>query len=184
MSEYIQVKARINASVYKRFAYFDTFRLKKRYRSPILFALIMTAFAIVCFLLKDREQNELIGGVLLAIGLLMPLAYFVMFESSVRTQIKAMEIDKNAREFYSLSLSDAAKGIEVESEDGKQKVQVEWEKAFGAYRVDGCIYLYVLPTKAFLLPDGCASTTDDELFALLTRMLGEKRVQDLRKKKK
>ena len=178
MKGLITISCRIDAKTFRNFAFFDTFRLKKRYRAPLLFAAIMLAFAAGCLiLLKDRPQAALIGGVLLGVGLLLPAVYFLMFALSVRAQAKQMKLP---REAYSLTLADAPEGLEIVGEDGKERVKLPWNKVYGAYRVRGCIYLYVHPTKAFLLPDGQASAPPDELFAFLVRRIGANRTQDCR----
>ena len=56
----------IDQKDFLRFALFDTFRIKKRWKTPVLFACIMSASAAVCFALRhSREQASLLGGVLL-----------------------------------------------------------------------------------------------------------------------
>ena len=83
----VTARCRIDAKTFRRFAYFDAFRLKKRYRKPAIFALLLLVFALLCFTaLRGKPQAALIGGVLLAVGLLLPVAYFLSFALSVRAQ--------------------------------------------------------------------------------------------------
>ena len=178
MKGLITITSNIDARAFRRFAYFDTYRLKKRYRAPLLFAIMMLVFSACCFfLLKDKPQSALIGWVLLGVGVLLPTVYFAMFAVSVRAQAKKMKLPRAA---YSLTMADAPEGLEIVSEDGKERVKLAWKKVYGAYRVRGCIYLYVHPTKAFLLPDGQASASPDELFAFLGARIGKNRTQDCR----
>lgn len=180
MRDTITVVSRIDAKTFRRFAYFDTYRLKKRYRAPLGFLALMLAFALCCFFLAaDKPQAGLIGGVLLTVGLLLPLAYFLMFELSVRAQTRSL---KQPRKAYTVTLSDEREGVHIAS--GKDQVKLPWNRIYGAYRLPGCIYLYAHPTKAFLLPDGHASVTPDELFAFLVEHIGDKRTQDCRVNKK
>lgn len=178
MNGTITAVSRIDEKTFRRFAYFDTFSLKKRYRKPLLFAAIMLAFALCCLvLLGGRPQARLIGGVLLAVGVLLPAAYFLSFALSVRAQVKAMKLSA-AREAYRLTMT--GEGVEIASADGKERVQREWKQVYGAYRVKGCIYLYAHPTRAFLLPDGQASAAPDDVFAFLAKRIGPNRTQDCR----
>ena len=179
MRDSITVVSRIGAKAFRRFAYFDTFRLKKRYRAPAGFMAIMLAFAVICFVAaaNGKPQATMIGCVLLVMGLLLPLAYFLMFELSVRAQTRDM---KQPRKAYTLTLSEE---LSIASADGKEHVNLPWKKVYGAYRDHGCVYLYAHPTKAFLLPDGQASVSPDELFAFLEGHIGPKRTQDCRRGK-
>ena len=51
---------------------------------------------------------------------------------------------------------------------------VKWPEVQAAFRRKGCIYLYVSPAKAFLLPDGQADATDGEVWAYLKDHMGDK----------
>ena len=176
----ITAASRIDAKTFRRFAYFDTFSLKKSYRKPLGFAAIMLAFSLCCFvLLREKPQARLIGGVLLGVGIVLPLAYFASFALSVRTQVKTMKLT-TAREAYKLTMTDQSEGLEIVSADGKERVKLKWKQVYGAYRVKGCIYLYAHPTRAFLLPDGQASAPADEVFAFLVKQIGQNRTQDCR----
>ena len=180
MKGMITAASRIDAKTFRRFAYFDTFSLKKRYRKPLGFAAIMLAFSLCCFfLLGDRPQARLLGGVLLGVGIALPLAYFASFALSVRAQVKAMKLGEG-REAYRLTMTDQPEGLEIVSADGKERVKLKWKQVYGAYRVKGCVYLYAHPTRAFLLPDGQASAPADEVFAFLVNQIGKNRTQDCR----
>ena len=51
----------------------------------------MIGFSCVCFALRGQaEQAVLLGGTLLAVGLLLPAAYFLNFFLSVRTHVKKL----------------------------------------------------------------------------------------------
>ena len=180
MKGMITAASRIDAQTFRRFAYFDKFSLKKRYRKPLGFAAIMLAFSLCCFfLLGDRPQARLLGGVLLGVGIALPLAYFASFALSVRAQVKAMKLGEG-REAYRLTMTDQPEGLEIVSADGKERVKLKWKQVYGAYRVKGCVYLYAHPTRAFLLPDGQASAPADEVFAFLVNQIGKNRTQDCR----
>ena len=176
MKDSITIVSRIDAKTFRRFAYFDAYRLKKRYRTPVTFLALMLFFAACCFLVAGRKPGAMmVGSVLLIVGLMLPLAYFLSFALSVRAQTQEL---KQPRKAYTLTLTDEANGVHVAN--AKEQVTLPWNKIYGAYRLPGCIYLYAHPTKAFLLPDGQASVTADELFAFLISHIGDKRTQDCR----
>ena len=180
MKDEITIVSRIDAKTFRRFAHFDAYRLKKRYRTPVTFLALMLFFSVICFLVAGRKPGALmVGSVLLIVGLMLPLSYFLMFEMSVQTQAKEL---KQPRKAYTVTLTDQKDGVHIAN--AKEQVTLPWNKIYGAYRLPGCIYLYAHPTKAFLLPDGQASVTPDELFQFLVEHIGDKRTQDCRASKK
>ena len=54
----------------------------------------------------------------------------------------------------------------------EQALQLAWKDIPQAFRARRCIYLYVSPAKAFLLPDGQVSVPQDEVWAFLTAHMG------------
>ena len=85
----------IDQKDFLRFALFDTFRVKKRWKTPVLFALLMTAFAAACFALRQsREQALLLSGVLLGIGLILPLVWYLWYLSSVKKDARELGLSK------------------------------------------------------------------------------------------
>lgn len=176
MKDAITIVSRIDAKTFRRFAYFDAYRLKKRYRMPVTFLALMLFFSACCFVAaRYKPQAVMIGVVLLVVGLLLPLSYFLSFALSVSGQTRALKPPFKA---YTLTLTDEAEGLHITN--GREQVRLPWNKVYGAYRLPGCIYLYAHPEKAFLLPDGHASVAPDELFAFLREHIGEKRTQDCR----
>ena len=180
MKDSITIVSRIDAKTFRRFAYFDAYRLKKRYRTPTTFLALMLFFAVCCFLVAGRKPGALmVGSVLLIVGLMLPMTYFLSFALSVRAQTQAL---KQPRKAYTVTLTDEKDGVHIAN--GKEQITLPWNKIYGAYRLPECVYLYAHPTKAFLLPDGQASVTPDELFAFLVEHIGDKRTQDCRVNKK
>ena len=175
--EIITYHVRMDARTFRRFAVFDTFRLKKRWRSPVLFAVIMTAFAIVCFAFHEKKNAMLLGSVLLSVGLSLPAVYFSMFFSSIKSSVKAQKLPRQA---YDVRLGTKEEGVTIRSALNSDEVTLPWDKLHGAYRDKACIYLYALKEKAFLLPSGQADATDDEAWAFLVEHLPEGRTGVLR----
>lgn len=166
----LTIACKIDQKTFSRFAVFDTLARKKGWRNPALFALIMTAFAVVCFLgRKTHAQAVLLGGVLLGVGLVLPIVWFGMFFSSVRRQAKRSGLTPDKAQYF-VTLSDE----KIHVEKGKEAADFQWQDVPLARRVKGCIYLYVSQTRAFLLPD-CEET--EQAWKIITTKLEPGKIQ-------
>ena len=67
----ITVPVRMDYKTLRSFSLFDTFLLKKHWIRPTIFGGIFLVFAIICFAATDRQQNWLLGSVMLLIALLV-----------------------------------------------------------------------------------------------------------------
>jgi len=115
--------------------------------------------------------NVLPGAVLLFLGLGLPAYRVSRILRAINLQTRILDL-KNPKPVYSLKLTKAPDGIEVTNHgDGDEPLRYEWKSIHGVYRVKGCVYLYVLPEKAYLLPDGQAVEGTDALLLMLTEML-------------
>lgn len=167
----LTLEGNIDKGSFFRFAVYDSLIRKKGWRSPLLFALIMSAFAAVCFMGRaSHEQAGLIGGVLLGIGLLLPLIWFGTFFASVSRQAKLNGLSPEKSQ-YTVILSPE----KIHVTKGKESADFAWDKVHMAVRAKGCLYLYVSPVQAFLLPD-CAES--GKAWEMLRTRLGPARVQD------
>lgn len=167
----ITIPVRLDAKTFKRFGRFDMFVLRKRWVRPVVFALILIAFAAVA-LLSGKEQSGLIAAVLLVVGLGLPLVYFGTFLSQVNLQAEQLRLD-TPRPVYTVTLDfDGVRAVNNMKKEDAQSVK--WADVQAAFRRKGCIYLYVSPVKAFLLPSGQADVSDEELWAYLKERLGNK----------
>lgn len=172
----ITIQARITPEVFREFALFDAMYRQKRYRGPLLFAVILTGFACVCFSQQGRrEEAVLLGGVLLAVGFGLPLAYILIFLSSVRAKAKELKLD-NVSVSYTVSLS--PKTVVVTA--GEQRAEYAWKNIVYAYRVKRSICLYVGANRAYLLPIA-GQQEETERWSLISRQLPPERRKDLRK---
>ena len=142
------VHSRISPAVFRSFAYFDTFSRQKRWRSPLLFAGIMGGFSAICFSQASRlPQAALLGGVLLAVGLLLPAAYLFTFFLSVRAKEKRLRA-ADSPVAYTLHLTED--GLDVSA--GKDNAHFSWNSLDSLFRIKGCICIYVQRNRAYLLP--------------------------------
>ena len=165
----ITIPVRLDEMTFKRFARFDMFTLRKRWVRPVIFSAILIAFAFVALLTK-KAQSGMIAAVLLAVGIGLPVVYFGSFFSQVNMQALQQKL-KPPRNVYTVTLRE--EGIRVENNQRQEEpLEMEWGAVQKAFRRKGCIYLYVTPTKAFLLPEGQADAPDGEVWNYLTAHLG------------
>lgn len=163
----ITVSVRMDYKTLRDFSLFDTFILKKHWIKPTVFCAAFLVFALICFAATGKEQNWLLGTVMLLIGLGMPAVYVGMFLSGVKGQAKKLKLP---RRVYTLICSN--QGIRIQN-DLKQEEQVtlEWQKIPAAFRCRKAIYLYAAPTRAFILPNDQADAPVDELWAMMVKNL-------------
>ena len=144
------VPVSIDARIFRDFALFDSFVQKRRWRPLALFSGILLCSACACFAMRGRaEQAVLLGGILVLVGLGLPIVYVLSFLSSIRQQSKKMRL-ATGRHAYTLTLT-AQEGVTVST--GKEQLSYRWNELFAVYRVRQYTYVYVSPQKAFLLPD-------------------------------
>lgn len=166
----ITVSVKMDEKTFKRFAVFDMFILRKKWIRPVAFFLLMAAFAVAALLI-GKEQSGMIAAVLLVVGLGLPIVYAGTFLSQVNMQAAAQKL-KPAREVYKVKLLE--EGISVENSRKEEgTLEMTWDRIARAFRKKGCIYLYVTPGKAFLLPAKQADAPDHEVWAFIREHLGE-----------
>ncbi len=167
----IIIPVRLDARTFKRFSRFDMFRLRRRWVRPVVFALILLAFAAAA-LLSRKPESGMIAAVLMVVGVGLPLVYFGTFFSQVNLQAAQRGLDKPKR-VYTVRLD--FDGVHV-TNDQKQEspLSVAWKDVQAAFHARGCVYLYVSPVQAFLLPDGQANVPDEEVRAYLKEHMAEK----------
>ena len=168
----IRIPVKLDTKTFRRFACFDTLLRRRGLVRPLLFALILIAFAVAA-LLSKKPQSGLIAGVLLAVGCGLPLVYIGMFLSQVNAQAKKQQLGKG-KPVYNVVLRNADFHV-ISSQKKDEAVTVSWKDADSAYRGRKCIYLYASPRQAFLLPVGQANASDDEVWQMIRRGLGDSR---------
>lgn len=166
----ITVSVKIDAKLFRDFAIFDTFRIKKRWKSPVLFASIMLVFAILCFSrYQTADQAIFIGSVLLAVGFGLPIVYFVNFLRSVNAQIRKLGL-AIPQPVYTVTLTEAPDGIRVVAKNG-DVAQYEWNHIDRIVQRKNCIYLYVHSSRAYLLPDRDVADKSEKLYGLFRKQV-------------
>ncbi len=173
MEKNIAVSVTLDTKTFRRFALFDTFVIKKHGRKPILFSLILLAFAVAALWLR-KEQSGMIAAVLLVIGLGLPILYIGVFISQVNLQAERFKLGKG-RKVYVITLENS--GVTVHNLQQKEEdLRLSWDGVWRAYQRKGCVYLYASPAKAFLLPAGQADAPDREVLGALREKLPSSRL--------
>ena len=168
----------LTEETFRRFTMFDLFRRRKVWRDPAIWAAILCTSAAVCFIMGHVRGAKLLGGVLLLVGLGLPMSYFATFASSMKQQILAQGL-KRPKHVYTLVLSEKAKGIAVSNET--EHAEYEWKKVHHVYRDLLATYIFITPARGFILPHTCIEEGEEALWDLLRKKIPEERRTDLRK---
>jgi len=181
MSDEIKIMVELDEPVFRKFAIFDNLLRNGRWLLLAGFAAIMLGFAVICFVLRARSEGAvLLSCTLAAVGVALPSFYMWSFLRSIRSQVNNLNL-KQSRYVYTLSLSPAPDGVQVYN--GKEHAKYNWDSLYGAYRVSGCTYLYILSNRAFLLPDSQVEGGPERLWTLLASRLPSDKLHDKRLKK-
>lgn len=172
------IEVTLTEEVFRRFTMFDLLKRRKMWRSPAIFASILGAAAIICFIMNHVEGAVMLGTVLLVVGLGMPAVYFGTFFSSLKKQILAHGL-KRPQKVYTLVLTEKAKGIGISNE--KEHADYEWKQVHHIYRDELATYLFMTRERAFILPHFCIEEGEDALWKLITKKVDKARTTDLRK---
>lgn len=162
----------LTEELFKTFTLFDMLRRRQIWRSPAIFASILSVCACVCFIMHHVDGAVMLGTVLLIVGLGMPLVYFTSFAGSLKKQILASGL-KRPQHVYTLCLTEAAKGISVSNE--KEHADYAWKDVHHVYRDKLATYLYMTPQRAFILPHSCIEEDPDALWQLIEKKLPAER---------
>lgn len=178
----LSVPVQIDTAIFREFAAFDVLQRQKRWQRPLVFALIMLTFAVVCFTQVGRRQGAaLLGAVLGIIALGLPGLYFGMFFQSVNRQAKRMGLAAR-KDAYRVELDEA--GVQMHPAGAQDKaaetVRHTWDQVYGAWRTPGALYLYVNAAQAYLLPADQIPGGADRAWELLTACLPAEKLHTTR----
>lgn len=168
----MKIEVLLTAEVFRRFTLFDIMKRRKMWKRPAIWAAILCACAAVCFIMHNVKGAVLLGGVLLLVGLGMPLSYFASFSASIKQQTVKLGLTRPLHA-YTLVLSDKNKGIQVSNET--EQAEYEWKKVHHAYRDRMATYLFITKERAFILPHVCVEEGPDALWALMEKKLPAER---------
>jgi len=137
----------LSESHYRNFLIFNILKRLKLYKSPVIFASILTTSAIISFIMHRVQGAVFLGSVLLLVGLGVPAVYFISFFSSLRKQVKQQNLNP-PRLVYTLQLEKGSETFEITND----KAVYRWKDVFHAYYEKDAIYLFITEERAFLLP--------------------------------
>ncbi len=170
------IPVRITPPVFQEFAVFDAMSRQKRWRGPVVFILIFGILSALCYTQAHRLRGAgLLGTVLLAVGVGLPLAYFVNFFLSVKAQGKKLG-GENAPIAYTVRLREEG----ILAENGKERMELSWGQLYGAFRLRYSVCLYVSPRQAYLLPGDAQEKEGREIWAWVAEHMPEEKRKERR----
>ena len=144
--------------------------MRKKWIRPAVFSLILIAAGLV-ILFTRGEKSGVIAAILLAAGIILSLACAGAFLLRVNRQAARANLEP-ARPVYTVTMWD--EGVLIANDQQEEEPQeITWDSIHKAFRRNGCIYLYVTPAKAFLLPSKQADAPDHEVWDFIRKRLGE-----------
>lgn len=169
----MSVPVQIDADIFRDFAAFDVLQRQKRWRRPLVFALAMLVFAVICFSQAGRRPGaEIMGTAFLVLGLGLPLIYFGMFFRSVAQESRHMGLS-HLRTAYRVELGE--QGVRMRPVGRQDQLQATedcpWGQVYGAWRTPQAIYVYVSSARAYLLPNEQIPGGPDAAWNLLSGYL-------------
>lgn len=168
---------KMDGKMLRKYALFDTFKRRKRWRSPAIFAAFFCALAAICFIVQlQRGQFPLLGWVLLIIGLGLPLVYIGNFYFPLRAKTKKMTKAGKTTD-YVVVLNQTSVTVTRKN----QKQSWPWNDIWGAYRLNEMICLYPNPQQAFLLLPDDNVRGFEAAWELIVSRLGTDKTFDQRK---
>ena len=159
---------KINSLIFRRFALFDTFRIKRRWVSPAIFCAILLAFSFVC-MISGKEQSQMIGTLLQIIGLGLPACYVLSFLFQVSDQCKRLGL-KTLRPAYTLNFCQSELRV-INDMAAEPEVKLPYDTLHGVWRGNCAYYVYASPSRAFILPDGQYPLTPAQMWDRLKAAL-------------
>ena len=176
MARSIDIHVRLDPASFRRFCAFDSFRRQRRWFAPVMIAMVLITLAVGA-LLGLIPIGTGAAGVLMGLGIAVPMVIFGLYFIQIEAQIARQHL-KEVPEVYALRLSDA--GVRVTNPQQPDKpAELEWDKLWAAFRHRDCVYLYVSPDRALILPNGQADADDDAVWRLISRNMGERRCTEI-----
>lgn len=171
----MKIPVRLEENSFRKFGVFDNITLNRRWLPSLAAGVglaVMGGFCLVVF-----RNAQLFGGVLLCLGLGMPASWFIRFYQGLGAQVKRNGLETPKLVYNVLLLPE---GVQQWMKDGTDKAGkspvVSWDKVFGAWRTGDAVYLYVLPNRALLLPEGGIPVSQEEVWQYLKAYLPEEKL--------
>jgi|GEM_PF-5744924 len=140
----INVKTVLDRKTFKDFAYFNNYLAFHHWIGYTAFPVIILILACIA-LFTGRKP---IFFVFLAMAVIDILWNAVIYPIVLNRQI-SQRSDDEEKTAYTLTLND--NGIYVKNDT--EKAEYPWSRVFHVYAFKNCIYLYMLKTRCFVLPE-------------------------------
>jgi len=164
----VSINVVVDAKIFYQFSVFDALFRTNSLINMTVFAAVMGLFSLLCFFVFEDAAG--LGVLLIIIGISFPAAYTIKTLRRIKMQISFLDLE-NPKTVYSLYF---AENIKVTNHGGgEEPLYYEWNSIFAVYRKKGCIYLYVQPEKAYLLPDGQATPGTEALWEIIVKNTGQ-----------
>lgn len=164
----VTIDSIIDKKIYLNFSRFHRFYTQKNSRNIVFFPIVLLGFAIYNWWIG----NNILGWILLAFCLLMPVWSLTTFHLNTIKQVKRFNLEV-PRIFYSIIFSE--KGIKISN--NRENAEYEWSQVYKIYRTQSSIYLYLTPVNAFIIPISCVKVcTADELWVLFQKHISNKKL--------
>mgnify|MGYP001161549655 FL=1 len=138
---------------YRSFSVFDRLIRTGSWRRPVLFLVVFVALAVVSFSAAagGKRGAWLLGGVLLAVGLVFPGAHFARYALTLKQLRARLGLKDGSRPAYTLALGEDSGALVVRAPKQEEQ-RFAWEKLYGVWLRGQVIYIYVEAGKAYILP--------------------------------
>lgn len=171
MTKPIEIRVRLDARAFRRFCAFDTFRRQRRWFAPLMTGMVLVTLA-VGGLLDMIPIGESASGVLMGLGIAVPMAVFGLYVIQIEANIAAQHL-KDAPEVYALRLTGEGLRITNSRKPEEPPVELPWDRLMAAFRRRDGVYLYAAPERAFILPNGQADAADEAVWRCIKKNMGE-----------
>ena len=172
MAKPIEIHVRLDAGAFRRYCAFDTFRRQRRWFPPVMVGMALVTLALGG-LLNLIPMGESVAGVLMGLGIAVPLVAFGLYAIQIEAQIASQKL-KEAPEVYALRFTDDGVRVTNGQNDGAP-VELAWRQLWAAFRRRDCVYLYATPDRAFILPNGQANVADEAVWKCLVKNMGDEK---------
>ncbi len=139
----------MNKPMFKEFAIFDTFRLKKAWRKPAAMAFAFLALAVFIYITRVRAGAPYqISLAMVGVAMLLPCFYIYRYLKQVNNASAPLE----GRHTYSLGVSKTGLDVTPPEDSEAKAASFKWNKITAVHRLKKSIALYTDINHAFLFP--------------------------------
>ena len=169
MNRDINIRVCLNAKQFRSFCAFDTFRIRRRHLPVLIISAVLFTLGLAD-LLFSKGSSGTVAGLLIGLAIAVPMVVFGLYVIQIEAQVSGQGLS-SAQEMYALHFSED--GVQISGlHRSAGSARVPWNGLWAAYRAKSAVYLYASEQRAFILPDGQADVSDDQLWAYLCSHMG------------